>query len=94
MAGSQHPVDDHRVELLSDFEALLRDFPTSKLQTVSRFLTDVVETESVVTIEAFLTWKDHQVIDTILLLLADMELGEQENIMAAVRDLVTESQTA
>ena len=93
MSGPQNHGNENLGDTLSALETLLLELPTSKLETVKRFMKEVVETESEATVEAFLTWKDHQVIDTILLLLADMDAKEQEAIMASVRVLIDENQT-
>ena len=91
MSGTQHLVEDDRSELMSRFEAVLQTASTPKLQTLKRFVNDVAGTEPIIRVEAFLTWKDNQVIDTILLLMAGMQLDEQEHIMSSVRELIEEN---
>lgn len=79
-----------RIALLEDLQLTANSLSVRRLNTVFKFAKQISEIHDVDAIDTFLNWKDHPVLDTILMLVSELDEDEQYEILDKAEDLIKE----
>lgn len=80
-----------RIKVLKDLTGIVSAMSTNRLETLRSFAKQVAEIHDVDVIDTFLKWKDHDVLDTILLLTAHLEEDDQYEVLDCAETLAMNS---
>ncbi len=79
-----------RINVLKDLTGIVSTMSTKRLETLRSFAKQVAEIHDVDVINTFLKWKDHEVLDTILLLSANLDEDDQYEVLDCAEGLAKE----
>lgn len=79
-----------RIKVLKDLTGIVSTMSTNRLETLRSFAKQVSEIHDVDVINTFLKWKDHDVLDTILLLSANLDEDDQYEVLDRAESLAKE----
>lgn len=80
-----------RIQVLKDLTGIVGALSTNRLETLRSFAKQVAEIHDVDVVNTFLKWKDHDVLDTILLLSANLDEDDQYEVLDRAETLAKES---
>ena len=79
-----------KIKLTEDILSTASNLSARRLATIYRFAQQISEIHDVDAVETFLRWKDHPVLDTILMLVSELEEDDQYEVLNKAEDLIQE----
>ncbi len=79
-----------KIKVIDDILQQAGEMSLERLKTLYRFSHQVSDIHDVDAVNTFLKWKDHPVLDSILLLVSELDEDSQYEILHRAEDLINE----